>query len=312
MKNVLIVGVAGFIGSNLAEAHLIQGDKVFGFDNLATGSLRNIVNLQEHPNFLFVEWDLNLGLPTLPPKLDFIYHLASPASPPKYMKLAMETMMVNTQGTKTLLELSKRAKARLLFASTSETYGDPLVHPQTETYWGNVNPIGPRSVYDESKRFGETLVAHYQRSEMVDAVIVRIFNTYGPNMDPYDGRVISNFVRQSLMHEPLTIYGTGNQTRSFCYVSDLVRALMAAMESKETGPINLGNPVEFTLLELARLVDRVTGNESTILYKELPIDDPQQRKPDIKLAAKALNWLPTIGLEDGLIKTVDWMKQYIK
>jgi dTDP-glucose 4,6-dehydratase len=240
--------------------------------------------------------------------MDVVYHFASPASPDKYMADAMNTMEVNTGGTLSLLKFSQRTGARLVFASTSEIYGDPLVSPQTEEYWGNVNPIGPRSVYDEAKRFGETLVAHFQREKSVNAGIVRIFNTYGPNMDPYDGRVVSTFIRQALRSEPFTIFGDGTQTRSFCYIDDLVKGIMAMGRSDQPGPINLGNPRENSLLELAQIVTSVVGGSGEMEFMPLPEDDPKRRNPDIQKAKDILGWVPSIEIEDGIRRTAEWMK----
>jgi dTDP-glucose 4,6-dehydratase len=303
---VLITGVAGFIGSNLARAHLSQGDAVYGVDNFSTGQARNIENLE---GLEFIEGSVSESIGLLPKQVDIVYHFASPASPEKYMAQALNTMEVNTTGTLKLLEYASSNGARLIFASTSEVYGDPLVSPQRETYWGNVNPIGPRSVYDEAKRFGETLVAHFQRENLANAGIVRIFNTYGPNMDPYDGRVVSNFIRQALHGKPLTIYGSGEQTRSFCYIDDLVRGIMAMARSSEPGPINLGNPEERTLLNLAELVLEITGSTSPLEFFELPEDDPKQRCPDITKAKSLLSWEPSVNISTGIRKTADWISK---
>ena len=282
------------------------GDEVTGIDNFCTG---NRSNLEALNGLEFIEADLLDIEERLPTKCDIVYHFASPASPEKYMAQATNTMDVNTIGTRILLEFSRRNGARLVFASTSEIYGDPLISPQIEEYWGNVNPIGPRSVYDEAKRFGETLIAHYQREWHVNAGIVRIFNTYGPNMDPYDGRVVSNLIRQALTGEKLTIYGTGQQTRSFCYVDDLIRGIMAMGASAHPGPINLGNPREIDLLSLAEKVKTVLKSESEIVFLPLPEDDPKRRKPDISLARTVLNWSPKVSLEEGLETTSDWIRK---
>jgi dTDP-glucose 4,6-dehydratase len=303
---VLITGVAGFIGSNLARTHLSQGDAVHGVDNFSTGQPRNIENLE---GLEFIEGSVSESIGLLPKQVDVVYHFASPASPEKYMAQALNTMEVNTTGTLKLLEYASSNGARLIFASTSEIYGDPLVSPQQEAYWGNVNPIGPRSVYDEAKRFGETLVAHFQREKLANAGIVRIFNTYGPNMDPYDGRVVSNFIRQALHGKPLTIYGSGEQTRSFCYIDDLVRGIMAMARSSEPGPINLGNPEERTLLNLAELVLEITGSTSPLEFFELPEDDPKQRCPDITKAKSLLSWEPAVEISTGIRKTADWISK---
>jgi nucleoside-diphosphate-sugar epimerase len=303
---VLISGVAGFIGSNLAQSHLSDGHQVFGVDNFSTGHPRNLDNLK---GLELIEANLLDSKDSLPKSVDVVYHFASPASPEKYMAQAMNTMEVNTVGTKMLLEYSLEVDARLLFASTSEVYGDPLISPQTEAYWGNVNPIGPRSVYDEAKRFGETLVAHFQREYSANAGIIRIFNTYGPNMDPYDGRVVSNFLRQALAGEPLTMFGTGEQTRSFCYIDDLVVAIRKMADSNLAGPINLGNPEERTLLDLAQLVLDVTKSNSKLEFLDLPEDDPKQRCPDISKANNLLGWHPVVDIRTGLEKTAMWISE---
>jgi nucleoside-diphosphate-sugar epimerase len=305
---VLITGVAGFIGSNLAKTHLDQGDEVYGVDNLSTGQMRNIDQLT---GLIFINSSVSDSIDSLPKKVDVVYHFASPASPEKYMAQALNTMEVNTTGTLKLLEYASSSGARLIFASTSEIYGDPLVSPQQEIYWGNVNPIGPRSVYDEAKRFGETLVAHFQREKLANAGIIRIFNTYGPNMDPYDGRVVSNFIRQALQGKPLTIYGSGEQTRSFCYIDDLVNGIMAMGLSSQTGPINLGNPEERTLLNLAELVLDITKSTSELEFLELPEDDPKQRCPDITQAKSLLGWEPRVGISIGIQSTADWIRKNI-
>lgn len=306
---VLITGVGGFIGSNLAAAHLAQGDQVIGVDNFSTGNRANLENLT---GIQIVEGDVVESLDQIPQGVEIAYHFASPASPEKYMALAMNTMEVNTSGTLAMLQFSLRTGARLIFASTSEIYGDPLVSPQSEDYWGNVNPIGPRSVYDEAKRFGETLVSFFQREKKVNAGIVRIFNTFGPNMDPYDGRVVSTFIRQALKSEPFTIFGDGTQTRSFCYIDDLVSGIMAIGKSNHPGPINLGNPRENTLLELANIVTEIIGGTGEVNYLPLPEDDPKQRNPDITRARTILNWEPKISLETGIERTGSWMAATLK
>ena len=303
---VVITGVAGFIGSNLAKAHLSEGDSVTGVDNFSTGSPGNLENIKEID---FIDSGVINSIPLLPQSADLIYHFASPASPEKYMAQPVNTMEVNSTGTLRLLEYAANVGARLIFASTSEVYGDPLVSPQNESYWGNVNPVGPRSVYDEAKRFGETLVSHFQRQSLANAGIIRIFNTYGPNMDPYDGRVVSNFIRQALQGKPLTIYGNGEQTRSFCYIDDLVRGIRAMGMSSEQGPINLGNPEERTLLNLAEIVLQVTMSESSLEFHELPVDDPKQRRPDISLAQNRLDWNPTVDIRTGIGRTSDWISR---
>ena len=301
---VLITGVGGFIGSNLAAAHLAQGHQVVGIDNFSTGNRENLKDLKE---LELIEGGVSESLGKVSDDVSTAYHFASPASPEKYMALAMNTMEVNTGGTLSMLQFCKSSGARLVFASTSEIYGDPLVSPQTEEYWGNVNPIGPRSVYDESKRFGETLVAHFQREDKLNAGIVRIFNTYGPNMDPYDGRVVSTFIRQALRSEPFTVFGDGSQTRSFCYIDDLVRGIMAMGQSDHPGPINLGNPRENTLLELAKMVTDIVGGSGELNFLDLPQDDPKKRNPDVSKAKSILGWEPTVSLEEGIQKTATWM-----
>ena len=305
---IFISGVAGFIGSNLASAHLLAGDEVVGLDNLCTGQKRNLEGLD---GLKFIEANLMDARDLLPDYVDVVYHFASPASPEKYIAQPVNTMDVNTLGTRMLLEHSLEVGARFVFASTSEVYGDPLESPQREEYWGNVNPIGPRSVYDEAKRFGETLVAHFQREHKANAGIIRIFNTYGPNMDPYDGRVVSTFLRQALLGEPLTIFGTGLQTRSFCFIDDLVNGIRKMGETDHPGPINLGNPEERTLLDLASQVLDITNSSSAISHMELPRDDPKQRKPDISRAQKVLGWVPTVGIRAGLESTALWIKKQI-
>jgi dTDP-glucose 4,6-dehydratase len=305
---VAITGVGGFIGSHLASHHLSQGDQVVGFDNFSTGRKTNINALE---GLELIEGDLLQNLHLVPHDTKLFYHFASPASPENYMAMAMNTMEVNTSGTLSLLQHCLRTGARLVFASTSEIYGDPLVSPQTEDYWGNVNPIGPRSVYDEAKRFGETLIAHFQREHKINAGIVRIFNTYGPNMDPFDGRVVSTFIRQALKNEPFTIFGDGNQTRSFCYIDDLVSGIVAMGASSHPGPINLGNPKENTLLELAQMVTELVGGTGEIEFSDLPEDDPKTRNPDITRAREMLNWEPAVTIEQGLVKTADWMRKVI-
>jgi nucleoside-diphosphate-sugar epimerase len=302
---VIITGVGGFIGSNLAKVHLAKGDQVTGVDNFSTGKTANIENL---PGLELITGGLVEMAGTLPSDADIVYHFASPASPEKYMALAMNTMEVNTGGTLSLLQYCLETGARLVFASTSEVYGDPLVSPQKETYWGNVNPIGPRSVYDEAKRFGETLVAHFQREHNVNAGIIRVFNTYGPNMDPYDGRVVSTFIRQALLGENLTIFGDGTQTRSFCFIDDLVNGIIAMGRSEARGPINLGNPSERTLVDLAKIVLEVTGSDSSFVFQDLPEDDPKRRCPDITSARTALGWEPVVEISEGIRRTMEWMR----
>jgi dTDP-glucose 4,6-dehydratase len=313
MAKVLVTGAAGFVGSNLVDSLLSDGHEVFGIDNFCTSNPSNLIHLADNKSFKFLEHDVITGLGEFTDlKFDQIFHMASPASPPRYMELAIETMHVNTTATELLLQHATKHGSRLLFASTSEIYGDPHEHPQRESYWGNVNPIGPRSIYDEAKRFGETLLSHFHRREGTDTVIVRIFNTYGPRMDPDDGRVVSSFIRDGIKGKSFQVFGDGKQTRSFCFVSDLVTGLRAAMDSGITGPVNLGNPNEFTLLALATKVASVLGVEPVLEFKELPIDDPKQRQPDISYAKSALNWEPKIELAEGLQLTADWMKTRLK
>ena len=312
MTTTLVTGAAGFLGSHLVDALLATGQEVVGVDNFCTGNKKNLAHLQDTKQFKFHELDVSLGLGDLADsKFDSIFHLASPASPPHYMKLALETMQVNTTGTQHLLKLSQSIGARLLFASTSEIYGDPLEHPQVESYWGNVNPIGPRSVYDEAKRFGETLLSHYDQAGLAETVIVRIFNTYGPRLDSNDGRVVSSFLRDAILGKRLQVFGDGLQTRSFCYVSDLITGIIAAMDSGISGPVNLGNPNEFTLLELAEKVGKTLNIKPVIEFQNLPTDDPRMRCPDISYAKSALGWEPKIELTEGLVLTVQWLKTQI-
>lgn len=307
--NILVTGAAGFLGSHLVDSLISDGHNVVGIDNFSTGDPTNIAHLAENKSFQFVQRDIVTGLGDVESlEFDQIFHMASPASPPHYMRLALETMHVNATATELLLRYATTHGSRLLFASTSEIYGDPHEHPQREGYWGNVNPIGPRSVYDEAKRFGETLVSHFHRSLDTDTVIVRIFNTYGPRMDPDDGRVVSSFIRDGIKGKAFQVFGDGKQTRSFCYISDLIAGLRAAMASGITGPVNLGNPNECTLLELAIQVGTVLGIEPELEFKALPIDDPRQRQPDITYAKSALDWEPKIQLAEGLQHTADWLK----
>jgi dTDP-glucose 4,6-dehydratase len=302
MSTSLVTGGAGFLGSHLCEELLTLGHRVICVDNLETGSLQNVEQLRGE-EFLFINRDLTQHL-ELDEPVDFVYHLASPASPIDYARLPLQTLKVGSYGTHNALGLAKFKRARFLLASTSEVYGDPQVHPQPETYWGNVNPIGPRGVYDEAKRYAEAMTMAYHRQQGVDTCIVRIFNTYGPRMRPHDGRAIPTFIQQALADQPLTVFGDGTQTRSFCYVNDLIRGLVALAESNEHLPVNIGNPNEFTLNELAEAVIRITGSKSRIVYESLPVDDPQVRQPDITRARQLLGWEPEIELEDGLRRTV--------
>jgi len=305
LERVVVTGGAGFIGSHLCEQLLAQGRSVVCVDNLLTGSMGNVSHLVEDPRFSFVHQDITERV-DIPGAVDAILHFASPASPVDYLALPIETLKVGSLGTHNVLGLAKAKRARVVLASTSEVYGDPHQHPQTEAYWGNVNPIGPRSVYDEAKRFSEAITMAYHRYHGVDVGIVRIFNTYGPRMRPSDGRVVSNFIVQALRGEPLTVYGQGAQTRSFCYVDDEVRGILALLASELTGPVNIGNPNEFTIMELAQLVIEITGSSSVIEYRDLPVDDPTQRCPDITLARSALGWEPRTALRQGLALAVEW------
>jgi dTDP-glucose 4,6-dehydratase len=298
MPTSLVTGGAGFLGSHLCEALLAKSHRVVCLDNLETGSLANVAHLRDDA-FSFLHHDVSEPIAIDEP-LDFVYHLAALASPIDYMRLPLHSLKTGSYGTHHALGVAKWKRARFLLASTSEVYGDPEVHPQPETYWGNVNPIGPRGVYDEAKRYAEALTMAYHGQQGVDTAIVRIFNTYGPRMRPHDGRAIPSFVRQALANEPLTVFGDGSQTRSFCYVDDLVRGLVLLAESGEHFPVNLGNPGEFTILELARTVLEVTGSSSEIVYEALPVDDPQIRQPEITRARQILGWEPEIQLEDGL------------
>ena len=300
MKNALVSGAAGFVGSHLVDRLLEEGFAVIGVDNLITGEEENLNSAKRNSKFRFLDLDVVTEIPDLGMKFDYIFHAASPASPPKYFEYPIETMMVNSIGTKNLLDLAEMNNARFIFFSTSEVYGDPLEHPQRESYWGNVNPIGPRSIYDEAKRFGEALVAQYVREKKANAGIIRIFNTYGPRLDPHDGRVVSTFVRQAINGEALTINGDGNQTRSFCYISDLIDGIFKMAESNEFGPINLGNPNEMTLNELVKEIGKLLSkNLNTVNLPELK-DDPVRRKPDISLAKEKLGWEPKVPLTQGL------------
>jgi dTDP-glucose 4,6-dehydratase len=298
MPAAVVTGGAGFLGSHLCDYLIDKGFRVICVDNLDTGSLQNVEHLRGE-EFLFVNHDLTQHLELEEP-VDFVYHLASPASPIDYARLPLQTLKVGSYGTHNALGLAKFKRARFLLASTSEVYGDPQVHPQPETYWGNVNPIGPRGVYDEAKRYAEALAMAYHRQQGVDTCVARIFNTYGPRMRPNDGRAVPTFVRQALEGKPLTVFGDGTQTRSFCYVDDLIRGLVALAESGEHLPVNIGNPDEFTLNELAVTVVRITGSRSEIVHEALPVDDPQVRQPDITRARQLLGWEPEVELEEGL------------
>ncbi|HEY4830309.1 MAG TPA: UDP-glucuronic acid decarboxylase family protein [Solirubrobacteraceae bacterium] len=303
MTTSLVTGGAGFLGSHLCEELLSRGHRVICVDNLETGSLANIEHIRDDA---FVHLNLDIIEPYFVDEpIDFVYHLASPASPIDYLRLPLHTLKVGSYGTHHTLGLAKKHRARFLIASTSEVYGDPQVHPQPESYWGHVNPIGPRGVYDEAKRYAEALTMAYHRQQGVDTAIVRIFNTYGPRMRPHDGRAIPTFLRQALQDRPITVFGDGSQTRSFCYVDDEIRGLIALSESGYHSPVNVGNPDEFTLLELANAVVEVTGAKSEIVFEPLPTDDPQVRQPDITLAREILGWEPKISLRDGLKRTIE-------
>jgi len=305
-KRIAVTGAAGFLGSHLTDALLAKGHQVVGIDNLATGSRANLAHLSSEPRFELIEQDIcepfDAGL------VDYVFNLASPASPVDYARLGPETLLVGSAGTVNTLNLARKYDAGYLHASTSECYGDPEVHPQVETYWGRVNPIGPRSVYDEAKRFSEAAVTAWNRYYGVDTHMVRIFNTYGPRLQANDGRVISNFMMQALAGKPLTVYGDGMQTRSFCYVSDLVEGILRLSESEEHTPVNIGNPGEFTMIECAKEVLAVTGSKSEIVFEPLPQDDPTRRKPDITKAKKLLGWEPKIALREGLEKSLEYFK----
>jgi len=303
MSTCVVTGGAGFLGSHLCEHLLGQGHDVICVDNLETGSLQNIDHIRDSA-FDFRNIDITERV-EIPEPVDFVYHLASPASPIDYLRLPLHTLKVGSHGTHHALGLAKAHRARFLLFSTSEVYGDPQVHPQPESYWGHVNPIGPRGVYDEAKRYAEALTMAYHGQQGVDTAIVRIFNTYGPRMRPHDGRAIPTFLRQALQDRPITVFGTGSQTRSFTYVSDLIEGIIRLAESGYHQPVNIGNPNEFTLLELAKAVIEVTGSRSEIVYEALPTDDPQVRQPDISLARELLGWEPTVQLVEGLRRTVD-------
>jgi dTDP-glucose 4,6-dehydratase len=304
---VVVTGGAGFVGSHLCERLISRGDAVVCVDNLSTGRPENIAPLLPRPGFEFVHSDVSSELP-VEGVVDAVAHLASPASPPDYLRLPLETLAVGSRGTENGLRLAQKNGARFLLASTSEVYGDPEVHPQPEEYWGQVNPIGPRSVYDESKRFAEAVTMAYGRALGTNVGIARIFNTFGPRMRPHDGRVVTNFIAQALLGEPLTVYGDGTQTRSFCYVDDLVRGVIAMLDCDEPGPVNLGNPTERTISEFATLILALTGSRSAIERHPLPVDDPTRRRPVIDRAEQRLGWRPEVPLEEGLRRTVEWFR----
>jgi len=304
---VLVTGAAGFLGSHLCDRLLAEGHRVVGMDNFLTGNPANIAHLRKHPSFQFVLHDVANFVEVQGP-LDGVLHFASPASPVDYLDYPIQTLKVGSLGTHKALGLSRSKGARFLLASTSEVYGDPLVHPQPESYWGNVNPVGPRGVYDEAKRFAEALTMAYHRYHKLDTRIVRIFNTYGPRMRPKDGRVVSNFIVQAIKGDPLTVYGDGSQTRSFCYVDDLIDGIVRLFERGGSDPTNIGNPHEFTVRQLAEIVLRLTGSRSTIVAQPLPTDDPKVRQPDIRHARQTLDWEPRVSLEDGLQRTIEYFR----
>jgi dTDP-glucose 4,6-dehydratase len=308
MRRVVVTGGAGFLGSHLVDALLAAGEEVVAFDDLSTGRMRNLAHLDGHERFTFVKTDVVEGIP-IDGAVDAVLHFASPASPPQYLARPFETLDVGSAGTRNALDLAHDNAARFLFASTSEIYGEPLEHPQAESYNGNVSPTGVRAVYDEAKRFGEALTAAYRRELGVDAGIVRIFNTYGPRLEPADGRVVSNFCVQALQGKPITVYGDGSQTRSYCYVDDEVRGILALLDSGVCDPVNIGSPDEFTVAELAKLVVEVSGSSSEIVHMGLPEDDPTRRRPDITRARDLLGWQPLIELAEGLSRSLAWYRE---
>ena len=307
MERVLITGGAGFLGSHLCDFLLSRGYQVTAMDNLITGTTQNIVHHQKNPRFTFIKYDVTEYL-YLKERIDYLFHFASPASPMDYLKYPIQTLKVGSLGTHKTLGLAAREKSVYVLASTSEVYGDPLIHPQTEEYWGNVNPVGPRGVYDEAKRFAEAMATAYRKEHGVDTKIVRIFNTYGPRMRAGDGRVVPTLICQAIKDEPLTIQGDGRQTRSFCYVSDLIEGIYRLAVSGEQGPINMGNPEEFTILDFAKLVTKLSGSRSRIQFHPAAEDDPRRRKPDISKAEQLLEWRPKVPLEEGLADTIKWYK----
>jgi dTDP-glucose 4,6-dehydratase len=304
VARIVVTGGAGFLGSHICDRLIERGDEVVVLDNLITGSVANIEHLFGTPGFTFVEHDVSTFI-WVPGEVDAVLHFASPASPKDYLEMPIQTLKVGSLGTHNGLGLAKEKGATFFLASTSEVYGDPQVHPQTEEYWGHVNPVGPRGVYDEAKRFAEAMTMAYHTHHGLDVRIVRIFNTYGPRMRPKDGRVVSNFIMQALQGDPITIYGDGTQSRSFCYVDDEVAGFLALLDSDQIGPINIGNPGEFTMVELAELVLELTGSKSEIVHEPLPVDDPTQRKPDITKARELLGWEPAVELREGLQRTIE-------
>lgn len=310
MTTAVVTGGAGFLGSHLCERLLAEGHRVICIDNFLTGARRNIEHLMERDDFRFIEHDVSIPF-EVEEDVDYVLHFASPASPIDYLELPIQTLKVGSLGTHNALGLCKAKKARILLASTSEVYGDPLIHPQPETYWGNVNPVGPRGVYDEAKRFAEAMVMAYHRYHGLETRIVRIFNTYGPRMRPNDGRVVPAFSQQVLTGEPLTVFGDGSQTRSFCFVDDLIEGIYRLLMSDRVEPTNIGNPHEMTILEFAKHLLKLTGGRSEIIFKPLPVDDPKTRQPDITLAKKHLGWEPQVPLDQGLSKTLDYFRQVL-
>lgn len=311
MARVVVLGAAGFLGSHLCDQLIVRGDEVVGIDNLTSSSGVNLENLESNKQFSFIKSDISEGI-SVNGRVDAVLNFASPASPPRYLEVPIQTLRTGSHGTDNALRLALEKNARFIMASTSEIYGDPSISPQSETYWGNVNPIGERSCYDEAKRYAEALCMAYWREKQANIGIVRIFNTYGPRLDPNDGRVVSNFICQALQGTDLTIYGDGSQTRSFCYVDDEIRGILAMLDSDQRGPINIGNPIEFTMMELAKLVLELTGSKSSISFRELPADDPLQRKPDISKAIEYLGWQPEINLRQGLEQTIVWFREILK
>ena len=308
MARIVVLGASGFLGSHLCDELIARGDEVVGIDDLSSSTGVNLKALESEPRFTFLKGDIAEGIPVRG-TVDAVLNFASPASPPRYLETPIQTLRTGSRGTDNALQFALENNARFIMASTSEVYGDPTISPQVETYWGNVNSIGERSCYDEAKRYAEALCMAYWREYQANIGIVRIFNTYGPRLDPTDGRVVSNFVCQALQGQNLTVYGDGSQTRSFCYVDDEIRGILALLDSNERGPINIGNPVEFTMLELAEHVLDLTGSQSELVYEALPADDPMQRCPDITLARQLLKWEPTVDLREGLRHTIDWFQK---
>jgi nucleoside-diphosphate-sugar epimerase len=311
MARVVVLGASGFLGSHLCDYLIARGDEVVGIDDLSSSNGANLRALESEPRFSFVKCDISEGV-AVDGHVDAVLNFASPASPPRYLEMPIHTLRTGSKGTENALQFALEKNGRFIMASTSEVYGDPTVSPQPETYWGNVNSIGERSCYDEAKRYAEALCMAYKRQHKVDLGIVRIFNTYGPRLDPNDGRVVSNFVCQAIQGHDLTVYGDGSQTRSFCFVDDEIRGIIALLDSDESGPINIGNPVEFTMIELAEIVLELTGSSSKVVHKPLPSDDPMQRCPDITKAQQLLGWEPKVNLREGLAQTIDWFENLYK